>query len=391
MHFSMIGKLSMAKSTEKFSPYEEKKFDSGWVRRTLKFNAICGDNRHFLTIQGGCFADGHGEIKAAGVNKGDVVTIPFKERKKSPLLSQVAEYRKFIVDLEDYGRRYKLERLVKKLDDGDLTEDDYKSVGLENGADIEEALANSRKKRYEFISEWDFAEFVNKILNSNKYTDKLFVIRGSIDYRYSDEKKRFYETYTPKRIYLADDTATPMSTATIALVYNDESLDDGAEQEEHKIYVHGYTFEYDAEKRKKLPVPTTITIDVPDKSNEMAYKKAMRIKSKFAVDDGEYKELGVEVDLLNGAQKIEITDDMLSDEQKEDLECGLITMDDIRAEMGQVYGDVVREFRFSKIARGYTKGRKDTDYTDEDMEVPTSQLPDEAIDLFDDEDDDDEI
>ncbi len=44
------------------------------------------------------------------------------------------------------------------------------------------------------------------------------------------------------------------------------------------------------------------------------------------------KEYGVIVNMLNGAQRIEITEDMLTDEQKNDLDCGLITMDDIRAE-----------------------------------------------------------
>ena len=91
--------------------------------------------------------------------------------------------------------------------------------------------------------------------------------------------------------------------------------------------------------------------------------------------------------MLNGAQKTEITDDMLTDEQKEDLECGLITLDDIRADLGgSVYGDRVQEYQFDKIARGFTKGRNDTVYTDDDMVIKPleEKLPEGTEDLFDD-------
>lgn len=80
---------------------------------------------------------------------------------------------------------------------------------------------------------------------------------------------------------------------------------------------------------------------------------------------------GIIVNMLDGAQKAEITEDMLTDEQKDDLECGLITMDDIRAEYGKdVYGDRIRELQFVKPARGFTKGSNETAYSVEDLEIP---------------------
>ena len=94
--------------------------------------------------------------------------------------------------------------------------------------------------------------------------------------------------------------------------------------------------------------------------------------------------------MLNGAQKTEITEDMLTDEQKDDLECGLITMDDIRAELGgNVYGERIREYQFLKPAKGFTRGRVDTVYTEDDMIIKPleEELPDGTEDLFDDEDD----
>jgi hypothetical protein len=61
---------------------------------------------------------------------------------------------------------------------------------------------------------------------------------------------------------------------------------------------------------------------------------------------------------------------MLTDFQKEMLELEAITMDDIRKEIGgDVYGERVQEIVIVNVAKGYTKGRKDTVYLDSDFEV----------------------
>ena len=80
---------------------------------------------------------------------------------------------------------------------------------------------------------------------------------------------------------------------------------------------------------------------------------------------------------------------MLTDEQKNDLDCGLITMDDIRAEYSKgVYGDRIKEYQFVKPARGFTRGRVDTVYTEDDMTIKPleEELPEGTEDLFDEDD-----
>ena len=398
MNFEMIGKISLGKETEKFKPYSEHTYESGWVKRKIMFNTICGDNRHLLTVDAGSFADGHGDVytfskgsvdESGNKVKGESLKIPFKDRLTSPKLAEVAEFKKFIFDLEKPNRRYKLEKAAEKVKEGtNLTDEELKELGIENEADINDALDKSNKKRHEFISEWDFAEFIKKVIDSGKYSDKKFYIKGNGDYSYSDNKQQIYESYVPQRIYLADDDADEYSTATIKMIFNSDSLDDMSVEEKGKYYVNGYMFEYDRNRKSNIPVSVTLTISVPaDDADDKAKKKVEAIKHKFMVDDDTYKELGVEVNMLNGAQKVEITDDMLTDEQKEDLDCGLITLDDIRADLGgSVYGDRVQEYQFKKIARRYTKGRIDTIYTDDDMVIKPieEQLPEGTEDLFDD-------
>lgn len=399
MVFEMVGKISLGKETDKFKPYSEHKYDSGWVKRRIMFNAICGDNRHLLTVDAGSFADGHGDVftfskgsvdDSGNKVKGESLKIPFKDRLTSPKLAEVAEFKKFVFDLEKPNRRYKLEKAAEKVKEGtNLTDEELTELGLNSEAEVNEALEKSNKKRHEFISEWDFAEFIKKVIDSGKYADKKFFIKGNAEYSYSDNKQQVYESYIPQRIYLAADDAEEYSTATVKIIYNKDSLDDMSVEEKGKYYVNGYMFEYDRNRKANIPVPVTVTIPVsPEDADEKAKKKVDAIKRKFTVDDDTYKEFGVEVNMLNGAQKVEITDDMLTDEQKEDLDCGLITLDDIRADLGgSVYGDRVQEYQFKKIARGYTKGRVDTVYTDDDMTIKPieEELPEGTEDLFDDE------
>ena len=399
MVFEMVGKISLGKETDKFKPYSEHKYDSGWVKRRIMFNAICGDNRHLLTVDAGSFADGHGDVytfskgsvdNSGNKVKGESLKIPFKDRLTSPKLAEVAEFKKFVFDLEKPNRRYKLEKAAEKIKEGtSLTDEELKDLELDSEAEVNDALEKSNKKRHEFISEWDFAEFIKKVIDSGKYTNKKFYIKGNADYSYSDNKQQVYESYIPQRIYLAADDADEYSTGTVKIIFNKDSLDDMSVEEKGKYYVNGFMFEYDHNRKANIPVPVTVTIPVaPDDADEKTKKKVEAIKRKFVIDDDTYKEIGLEVNMLNGAQKVEITDDMLTDEQKEDLDCGLITLDDIRADLGgSVYGDRVQEYQFKKIARGYTKGRVDTVYTDDDMTIKPieEELPEGTEDLFDDE------
>lgn len=405
MNFEMVGKLSLSKDTEKFHPWSETTYDSGWVKRRIMFNATCGDNRHLLTVDSGAFADGHGDVYTftkGSVNengkkvKGESLKIPFKERLTSNRLAEVAEFKKFVFDLEKPNRRYKLEKAMEKIKEGiSLTDEELKELNVQSESDLNEAFEKSKKKRHEFISEWDFAEFIKKVIDSEKYKDKKFFIKGNGNYAYSENKEKVYENYYPNRIYLAADDAEEHSTATFNILYNKDSFDDMSVEEKGKYYVNGFMMEYDNNRKSNIPCPVTISIPVViDDANEKDRKKVESIKRKFIVEDDTWKEYGVIVSMLNGAQKTEISEDMLTDEQKDDLECGLITIEDIRAELGgSVYGDRIQEYQFIKPAKGFTRGRNDTVYTDDDMIIKPIEkdLPEGVEDLFEDDDESDDL
>lgn len=402
--FEMVGKLTISKETEKFKPYSENSYPSGWVNRQLLFNVICGDNRHMLQIKGGSFADGHGDVHLFSKNsideggkkiKGEKFKIPFKERLTSPKLAECAEFKKFVIDLEIPNRRYLLEKAAEKVKEGtSLTDEELKVLEIESESEITTTLEESKKKHHEFVTEWDFAEFVKKVLDSDKYKNKKFKIIGEIDHSYSDQKQKIYENITPRRIYLAKDDAEEYSTATVDFFYNKESLDDGSLEEKGKYYINGYTFFYDSNRKKNLPTPVTIVLhNVTDDVDEKTKKVLSLYLGQFKVDDDSWKQLGVIINMINGAQKVEIDESMLTEFQQDLLLCGEITLDDIRKEMGgAVYGDRVQEYQFVKPAKGFSKGRQDTVFIDDDMVIKPleTELPEGTKDLFEDESEEDD-
>ena len=139
--FNLVGTLSLPKETEKFKPYTQRTSASGWQMDKLRFNATCGDNRHMLSVDSGFWADGHGVINSFTKGgtaddgtkiKGEKIQIAWKDRLTDPRLAEVAEFKKFIVDTEVFGRRYLLQNAMDKIKEGkEISEEDLKAMGVE--------------------------------------------------------------------------------------------------------------------------------------------------------------------------------------------------------------------------------------------------------------------
>ena len=171
--FEIIGKLSIGKESEKFKPYKVTTYDSGWANKELLFNVIAGDNRHMLKIKGGYYSDGNGKVfsfSKAGKSdtgekiKGEKLEISWKDRFKPEILENVAEFKKCVIDLEEYGRRFKLEKALEKFNDGSLTSEEMLEFGTE---DISQELENSKNKRKELNFSRAFSS-----LNLRPYSSK---------------------------------------------------------------------------------------------------------------------------------------------------------------------------------------------------------------------------
>ena len=335
-YFNFTTKIAAIKDSDKFHPISRNDYSSGWTNTTVNFNCVSGMNRIGARIQGGKWIDdkknaiktfSKNTTDASGkVTKGSMIEIPWDERFDEDQIERVAGFRKCVFDDK------------------------------------------------EFLSTWDFAEYVAEVMGGDEYKDKLFNVSGTYEIQYNSEKDTFYRTYQVSRIYTAREDAVEKTDMTIEFFFNEDSWDDGSIDETGKVYVNGWTDYYDGGVKAKGFCPITVVVEKD---------KAKALKRKFNVNNG-IKQISLLLTVIEGTERKEITLDMLDDEVREDIEAGLLDFEKVKREMnGSVAGDFVREFRFKEL--GNSKGAQDTMYSTDDMHPAGA-----VMDIFDGVEDDED-
>lgn len=368
--FNFTGKIALGKDSEKFHPIERKEFSSGWMNTTVKFNCVSGTNRILCMTQGGKWKDDKKNViktfsksttdANGNVTKGESIEIPWTKRFNQDQIDKVAGFKKFVVDTDDYKKRYKLQDLVKAFEDGSVTDEQMHVLDIYTLESARAALDKSQAKRKEFVSEWDFAEYMVKVVRSEKMKDKLFNISGSYEVSYNADKDRFYTNYYVNRVTLAAEDAEPKTEMKIDFLYGENAWDDSNYEETGKVLVNGWVSYYDSNLKKSGFKPMAIVVREDDE------KKRNTLKRKFTCDE-EIKQIGLTLSVIEGAEVIELTMDMLDEETREDIECGLLDFEDVKRELGgRAIGDRVSELRFTELTPKKNKPQ-DTVYSADDM------------------------
>jgi hypothetical protein len=395
-NFNFTGKISLPKETEKFKPIEKKEFASSWMNTTVKFNVISGTNRVLCVAQGGKWKDDKkNSVKTFGksttdengkVTKGEKIEIAWAKRFDEAEIAKVAGFKKFVVDTGDYKMRYKLQDLVEAFEKGTVTDEQMEALEIDNLDDAKAALEKSKAKRKEFISEWDFAEYMIKVAQSDKMKDKLFNVSGDYEVQYSADKNRFYVNYHVNRVTLAAEDAEPKTEMKIDFLFGEDAWDDSNFEESGKVLVNGWISYYDSNLKKNGFKDMTVVI------REDNDKKRNALKRKFTCDEG-IKQIGLTLSVIEGAEVIELTMDMLDEETREDIECGLLDFEDVKRELGgRAIGDRISELRFAELTPKKNVAQ-DTVYTADDMHPAKAEVVEEddeedVVDIFDEDEDD---
>lgn len=387
--FNFTGKIALGKETEKFKPVDKKEFQSGWMNTTVKFNCISGTNRVLCVAQGGKWTDDKkNAIKTFSKTttdqngktvKGEKIEIAWHKRFDEDQIDRVAGFRKFVVDTGDYKMRFKLQDAIKAFEDGTITDEMMEAVGVDNINDAKEALEKSHTKRKVFLSEWDFAEYVAKLASSDKYKNAIFNVSGNYEVQYNADKDSFYTNYHVNRITLAADDVANTTEMKIDFYYSDGAWDDSTLEETGKVNLTGWVDYYDNQQKKTGFKPMVIAVREDE-------KKLKALKRKFDVDGEEVKQIGLTVNVIEGAAMQEITLDMLDEETREDIECGLLDFDEVKRELGgRVAGERISEIRFAELTPKKNVPQ-DTAYSVDDMRPAKANVADVDvnIDIFDD-------
>lgn len=391
--FNFCGRISLGKENEKFHPIDRRNFQSGWTNTTVRFNCLSGSNRIVCTTQGGKWQDEKKNViktfsksvtdEGGNVTKGQVIEIPWSKRFDEDQIDKVAGFRKFTVDLGDIQMRYKLQNLIRAFENDTETEELIEETGISNLEDAKAALEKSMAKKKVFLSEWDFAEYMAKVAASEKLKNKLFYISGNYDVNYNAENEKFYTNYRVNRVILAPDDAVPNTEFKVDFYYGEDAWDDSQYDETGKCYVKGWFSYYDNALKKNGFMPVAIAVK---EDNE---KKLKGLKRKFTVDDG-IKQIGLTLSVIEGAERVEITMEMLDEETRDDIECGLLSFEEVKRQLGgRANGERISELRFAELTPKKNVPQ-DTMYSIDDMHAAKEEVDaveEPEIDIFDEDDD----
>lgn len=349
--FSIVGKIGIGKGTDKFKPYEVTNNGKGWNSKRLNFFVKNDINFQNLSVRGGYSEKNkvvYTLVKDEKTGRYVSKQIAWDKRMDSKSLENVAEFKKFVI--------------VMGKD--------------EKGEDI----------RMEFIHEWDFIDNIKFLCENEEYKEKLWRVNGEVET--TEWKGKFYTNFTPSRLYLVDDETEQVSEGVLEFHYGEGAVSDYFEDLK-KIVLNGYTRQYDGSKKKDIGTPVeNLEIDfsgVAEEKREKIYKKYLEI---FTVEGEEFKKIGLKVKYLKGSETVEFDESMLDEEQLENIELGLTTLEEVKAEMGVGKGNFVEVTRVSGLARGYSKGGVDTGLTLSDYILEEEVMEDLHDDMMDDEEDD---
>lgn len=372
-NFSFVGYLKPVKDSEKMKSFSVTNYDSGWMNERLRFNVVCGDNRHIVEINQGRWKDEnkntiYGFTKGENGKKGEAVQIPWAKRNDPAIIESMAGWKVFTVDLETFNHRKELEE-----------------------AGETEALEAANKKRKHFLAGTEFCEYVNKVINSEKTKEMKFRVNGTITYNYSKKNDRYYSTYEVNKIYRVDDDVETSSEVNVEFYFADGAMDASDYAETGKAIVNGWTAYYDSSLKRTCYCPMALALRFgTDDAGMKKIKGWQKIFSKF--EDDEIRKINLSCQQIDGAQRVAIRLEDLDEDTQENVAMGLISeAEAIRDAGGNMFGDKIQEIRIEKLGRGSAKGSETTVFTVEDMnkkpfkeEVKVEEDDDDDFDIFDD-------
>lgn len=346
-NISFVGKIRKIKDG-----YSEQVFSGGFTKRRLRFQAVCGNSVQWLEVTALVWKDANKNkvytLKSVEGAKDEKQTVEWANRLNPDVIETVPGYKRFVVDTDTFAHR-------KELEDAGLDED----------------LEKSKKKRKEFIHESDFIDYLMKVLDNEKSKDMIFRINGTAEYSYGSNKDTYYRNFLPQKIFRVSDDTEQCCTGSMKLYFAEGAVDDACVDETGDYVINAFVDYYDQAAKMNAFAPVAVKIN-------KEHKMANGFKKRFSKAEGEeIKELGVVVDFINGAKQVEITMDMLSDEQREAIEDGMVTFEELKAELGgSAYGDRVTEIRLTGLMKGYASGVQDTMYSITDLRKrPIKDVP----------------
>ena len=369
--FSIVGNLSVAKDSDKHRAFEDKLTDKGGVFRSLKLN-MKSDKDFFSPQIKGFLNSAKKTDGAINVNDSDIYSLE-----------------------QDSEGKYNSVKFKYK----------DKEKHMKNIAEFKKMVFVNDNERYEFCNEFDYSEFVYNELTSGKFDNAKFRVIGEIEYTsWFNEKtnqEQTFTNYSVNRIYVVPDDTEEEATANIEMYITEDCINEDRLEEENLLVVNGYIPQYDG--KKKADIGFYKSIEYPlNAEGELAQRKLKVIKKLLLdnFDENQLCKIGFKVDLINRREQLEFDESMLSDDEKEMVELGLMDMKDLEAQYGMGMGSRIEKISVSGIGKGYSKGaipvveltieqlmkKADEEKPKQEINVDLDENSDDDLDIFADDD-----
>ncbi|MBM7836476.1 hypothetical protein [Clostridium sardiniense] len=375
--FEFVGGVEIRKDTEKFKSYEKQEFESGWVKEKLMINVKTGDSSMLVEVSD-MYSSKPGHVlkkKAKGTKnedgsftKGGDIQIPWKDRNTIAALENVANWQKYILDFSNNKERYDLRNIIEKIEENDISDED-KALLIEryNTNDVnqlKEKLKEMEAMKHEFLSRIDLIKKIQEEIP--KHPGMRFKITGNINFSQSPKDNRVYRSFEVNRIEKALDSDKVGLKGNLDIFFNDMSLDEESFEETKKYIITGYVKTYDGQLQQDIYVPQTFIMDTSklDLNNPKHKARVNILINPFKdCDEDLIYELQYVVKFARGSEKKEIQMEDLTQTQRDYIEAGLESFEEIKKKLGgNTFGDKVDETRLIGInIKDYPDGREETD------------------------------
>ena len=265
---------------------------------------------------------------------------------------------------------YTLDKTFKKLT---FKAKDYKDY-LDEIASFKKFYFSDDKERVAFAREFEFIDYVNDKLSSGAYEGRLVKIGGELRMTsYTDKEGNFrtFTNYEVQRVHIANEkdeingeVVVPHAKANMTAYLDSKSLVLD-KLDENKLEVVYYVGEYDKKKKDagmhpEIGFMRTATFNL----DEDPYKRDRQLQAleskMLRVDDDYLTKTGFVVNLINRGGKVEFNETMLTEEEKEDIELGLTTLEDVIKEHSFGMGEYISGEEISSFKQAYRKGGTET-------------------------------
>lgn len=334
--FTFVGTPIIPKETAK-RPFckESEKTDSKTrkKRQTLGMTfGIKASDTNMAFVE--CFDSTREKILTYDGNQ-EKIEISWDDRLNEEQIAQVANFRKFIVDLgEDFGGRQ------------------------------------------EFITAYDAMEFLKEMLPL--YKGKVMVT-GQFTKEWYAKNKTYFDRFRIQNVYAVSEDKKSRLSLEMDIYYDRDSLDKTDFKEKKKVYLDGYIEQYMGkdEGKKMIPMQFVFSAAKYDLVNNEKHKKQFDYKMSYLdINKKNMVHALWEIVLLRGAEEVDFNESMLTPQQKEQIELGLKELEDFKPR-GSVIGERINEYRLfvPKLVGEFADGLIETDETPKEFSERVYQPP----------------